>query len=358
MKQGERLAREGKIEEAIALYQEAQKLKPDIDLNPNTEAIDKDPKTVAQELAAPTKVKEGVKLAREGKIEEAISLYQEAQKLKPDIDLNPNTEAIDKDPKAVAQELAASTKVKEGFRLAREGKIEEAIALYQEAQKLKLDIDLNPGTRVIDKDPKAVAQQLAAPTKVKEGVKLAREGKIEEAIALYQEAQKLKLDIDLNPDTKAIDKDPKAVAQQLAASTKVQEGAWLAREGKIEEAIALYQEAQKLDPSLKISATSWNALCWNGSLYDYAAEVMFSCEKAVALAPEDGGIRDSRGLARALTGNTQGAIEDFQAFVDWTDNNKKRLQRQRWIDALRAGENPFTEEEIKSLCGYNCREKN
>ena len=186
----------------------------------------------------------------------------------------------------------------------------------------------------------------------------ATEGKIEDAIALFKEAQKLKPDIDLNPNTEVIDKDPKTVAQQLAAPTKLEEGERLARGGEVEKAIALYQEAQKLDPSLKISATSWNDLCWYGSLHDYAAEVMFSCEKAVTLAPEDGGIRDSRGLARALTGNTQGAIEDFQAFVDWTDNNKKRLQRQRWIDALRAGENPFTEEEIKSLCGYNCREKN
>ena len=76
---------------------------------------------------------------------------------------------------------------------------------------------------------------------------------------------------------------------------------------------------------------------------------MFACEKAVALAPKHGEIRDSRGLARALTGNTQGAIEDFQAFVDWTNNDEQRLQRQGWIDALRAGENPFTEVEIKSL---------
>ncbi len=75
---------------------------------------------------------------------------------------------------------------------------------------------------------------------------------------------------------------------------------------------------------------------------------MFACEKAVALAPKDGGIQDSRGLARALT-ETAGAIEDFQAFVEWTKNERKKAQRQRWIDALRADKNPFTEEEIKSL---------
>ncbi len=117
----------------------------------------------------------------------------------------------------------------------------------------------------------------------------------------------------------------------------------------MQEAIALYKEAQKLDPTLEISADSWNALCWDGSLHGNAAEVIFACEKAVALAPEDGGIRDSRGLARALTGDTQGAIEDFQEFIEWTKNERKKAQRQRWIDALRADKNPFTEEEIKSL---------
>ena len=58
IEEGTALAREGKIEEAIAVFKEAQKFAPDIDLNPYTEAIDKDPKTVAQQLAAPTKVKE------------------------------------------------------------------------------------------------------------------------------------------------------------------------------------------------------------------------------------------------------------------------------------------------------------
>ena len=53
--------------------------------------------------------------------------------------------------------------------------------------------------------------------------------------------------------------------------------------------------------------------------------------------------------ARALTGNTKGAIEDFQTFVTSTDINERKSQRQRWIGVLQAGENPFTEQEIKVL---------
>jgi regulator of sirC expression with transglutaminase-like and TPR domain len=79
---------------------------------------------------------------------------------------------------------------------------------------------------------------------------------------------------------------------------------------------------------------------------------MEACEQAVAFDPEDGGIRDSRGLARALTGAIEEAIEDFQAFVDWTDDEEKKVQRQRWIDGLRAGKNPFTPEVLEKLRRY------
>ncbi len=78
---------------------------------------------------------------------------------------------------------------------------------------------------------------------------------------------------------------------------------------------------------------------------------MAACDKAVELEPENGRLRDSRGLTRALTGNIEGAIEDFQAYIAWINNDEEKLQRQRWIDALRAGENPFTPEEIQTLLG-------
>lgn len=77
---------------------------------------------------------------------------------------------------------------------------------------------------------------------------------------------------------------------------------------------------------------------------------MRACEQAVALAPENCDIRNSRGLARALTGDIEGAIENFQAFVNVIIEPKwSRAQRQHWIEALRAGENPFTPEELEKL---------
>ncbi len=67
----------------------------------------------------------------------------------------------------------------------------------------------------------------------------------------------------------------------------------------MKDAIAAYEEAQKLDRELKISAYSWNILCWQGTVWGHAAEIMDYCDKAVDLKPEDGGYRDSRGVARA-----------------------------------------------------------
>ncbi|NER31519.1 MAG: hypothetical protein F6J89_28855, partial [Symploca sp. SIO1C4] len=141
----------------------------------------------------------------------------------------------------------------------------------------------------------------------------------------------------------------RAEGRLWAALALVKKGENLAIEGKAKEAITNYQQAQKFDSKLKISADSWKTLCWYGSLHGYAAKVMDACEKAVTLEPDSGMILDSRGVARALTGNTAGAIEDFQAFINWTDSDSDKEQRQGWIDALKAGKDPFTKAEIDSL---------
>ena len=74
-------------------------------------------------------------------------------------------------------------------------------------------------------------------------------------------------------------------------------------------------------------------------------------KKLVTLAsPDDkGDFQDSRGVARALTGNIEGAIEDFQAFISSTNNDERKAQRQGWIESLRAGTNPITPEVLDEL---------
>src|SRR5437870_71223 len=93
------------------------------------------------------------------------------------------------------------------------------------------------------------------------------------------------------------------------------------RQGAIREALAAFAAAQTSDPNLEIAAAAWHSLCWFGSLGGFATDVMVACERAVALEPDHGGIRDSRGVARALTEDFPGAINDFQRFLEWGPKN-------------------------------------
>ncbi len=184
----------------------------------------------------------------------------------------------------------------------------------------------------------------AASVLVAQGEKLAQDEDITAAVAKFRKAQKWDTNLRFDPKAKAEEFVNKGKAKHLVA-----EGENFAQEGKVKEAVEYYTKAQQIDPKVEISADSWNSLCRDGSLHRHAADFMFACEKAVALAPEDGNIRDSRGLARALTGNYQGAIEDFEAYIAGNVNEESKLQRQRWVKALRAGKNPFTDEELKKL---------
>jgi tetratricopeptide (TPR) repeat protein len=202
--------------------------------------------------------------------------------------------------------------------------VDGAIEIFERAKELDPSLDLDPTTG---------AKRVAVWFLVDKGKYLARQGKIKEAIADYKKAKKLNPSLDLNQASQGL----------------VQEGEQLARQGQIKEAIIAYEEAQKLAPSLKISANSWNNLCWYGSVWGHASEVMHACEQAVAMDSANGYFRDSRGVARALIGDFAGAIEDFQVFIKGTKDKQAQLRRQQWIEILKAGKNPFTPEELERL---------
>ena len=90
---------------------------------------------------------------------------------------------------------------------------------------------------------------------------------------------------------------------------------------------------------------------------------MDACEQAVASDPEHGRFRTSRGLAKAMVQRRDEAIADFEVFLTWQENQQhqrmgwsererlrtERLRHEKWIAALRAGQNPFTPAELKTL---------
>ncbi|MEA5628030.1 tetratricopeptide repeat protein, partial [Nostoc sp. UHCC 0251] len=184
----------------------------------------------------------------------------------------------------------------------------------------------------------------AATVLVIQGEKLARNEYVDNAVVKFRQAQQWDANLKFEPQIKAQEFVNKGKAERL-----VNEGNSRLEEKKFKEALAAYTAALKLDPKVEIPADSWNRLCWGGSLQKQAADVLPACEQAVALAPEDGNIRNNRGLARALTGDTQGAITDFEAYIAQTEDKDSKAQRQRWVKDLRAGKNPFTEAEVKKL---------
>ena len=172
---------------------------------------------------------------------------------------------------------------------------------------------------------------------------LAKTNKIDEANAIFQLVLRLDTSIKL---------DPIAEMNRWRAQGILEEGAQFASAGNLKDALAAYAKARELDPTLNIPAQSWNTLCWFGSLNGMAAEMLDACEQAVNSTQDEwekANYRDSRGLARALTGNTAGAIEDFQTFMKWTTDVDALIQRQEWITALKKGENPFTSEVLEKL---------
>jgi hypothetical protein len=106
-------------------------------------------------------------------------------------------------------------------------------------------------------------------------------------------------------------------------------------------------------PALTILAESWGRPCRSGALHGHGADVLTAGDRAVELAPDDGSLRESRGLARALTGDYLGAIEDFAFFVDWAREGNRSAdivsEREAWIAALQARRNPFDEATLERL---------
>jgi hypothetical protein len=177
---------------------------------------------------------------------------------------------------------------------------------------------------------------------------IARAGNVAEATALFQHIS------DIEPSTKL---DPIAEAERWKRKGKLEKilasADKLREEKQYAEWIEMAGEAVQLDPTA-VPNKDWNEVCWIGALDGQAAVVMRACDLAVKRAGDDDRIhdfRDRRGLARALTGNVQGAMEDFEFFIRHTDNAEHKSQRQAWVGALKAGKNPFTPEVLKSLRG-------
>ncbi len=224
--------------------------------------------------------------------------------------------------------------VRQGWGLARQsGDFEGARTKFKQAQNLDTSVNL----------PK-LEIGLTAHKLGDDGKKLAAGGDLEGAIAKLKQAHQLDSNIDFAKFATEINR--------LVAADWIEKGKTQVVEGKVTATITLYNRAKKLDPTLKISAATWNQLCYFGSIYRQDSDVMFACENAVKLATAEqkGNFQESRGLARALSGDKQGAIADFQAYIDDRQSDPAyKDQHKQWIAAMKKGEDPFTDRVLQQI---------
>jgi tetratricopeptide (TPR) repeat protein len=192
-------------------------------------------------------------------------------------------------------------------------------------------------------DPKTEADRLVANYWISRARSRAGAEDYDGSLAAFQQAMKLNPNLKLDPEAEV-----KRLAAQNRAQSRLEQGLRWAEAGKAFEALAAFDEAQQIDPATKISANSWNKLCWTAALRGAGARILPACDQAVSLDP-DPAIRDSRGLARAQAGDLGGALEDLRAALGAKRSDSWKAQRRRWIADLEARKNPFTPEELKKL---------
>ena len=249
-------------------------------------------------------------------------LFQQAKALNP---------ALTLDPEPWARGLGVKFLMDTAQKLAQTDDLSRAIERLIEAKAIDLTLSFEP-----EEQAKTWRVQYLMET----AEELARDGDLSTASQRLAEAQELDATLEF---------DPQVRAEELAVEPYLREGERLAEEGNVNGAIRAYQQAEARGLEGYVTAQDWNKICRVGSTFAQAEQAMIACQKAVALAPEDGSMIDSRGLARAMSGDLTGAIVDFRSFIQLTSDADAIAQRQAWIAALERRENPFTPEVLQSL---------
>jgi hypothetical protein len=139
-----------------------------------------------------------------------------------------------------------------------------------------------------------------------------------------------------------------ATAADSASVARVLDVERMLRRGDVDAAL---RRVRAIDGAAASLASTWVTVCRWGALWNRADAVLEHCDRAVASSDGHPVARDSRGIARALAGDTDGAIEDLDAFAEWTLDEDNQLERLDWIEQLENGEQPFTDEVLTTLRG-------
>jgi hypothetical protein len=183
------------------------------------------------------------------------------------------------------------------------GDVTRAVQLYERAQRLG---------RVLDFVPAIKATELAAEKILDDARHSAEEGNLDQAMDALRRATEFNARVTVTP----------ADLRSLALDGLFSRALKLAFDGDSAKAVATLKSIRSAysDKELADAATagSWSAICLWGGLYGQASEVVFAGDFAVDAAGKTPSLEfavahDARGLARAVAGDTAGALKDFQA---------------------------------------------
>jgi WD40 repeat protein/tetratricopeptide (TPR) repeat protein len=279
-----------------------------------------------------SEVARGNRLAEQGDRSGALAAYRRARELDPGIPLDPETQlhrvvaGRDRQNDAVR---AAATRAQARLQ-ARQGELSLAETSYAVAAKLARNPFLNPREEArIERVRRLDGEAMDA---MNSGDHARARTGLDEALRLLSglEAPRLRDEVTALVD-KAVDR--------------------FVDKRQVEEAMALVAATERAITQWVPTDGQWNAICWYGSLKDAktAQLVAPACEKAVKEDENDPNFLDSRGLNRALLGDSAGAIADFEFFIRKSRSKAEVVQRQGWVEDLKAGRNPFTPEVLRKL---------
>ena len=263
------------------------------------------------------------RLAQTGAVTRAESLYRSAVRFDADLAIDPD--------KRVSRIASAGIRNK-AYALARQGKHEAAVASYRYLSQLESGEKIDPEAAVL-KIEKANAHEVAAE-------ELIARGKLGQAMERMEQAIRL---------------DP------LRSESAKQQCAWLILRvtrrlldaGDSDEfpiLIKLIQEADELNFEMHFTGDDWNRLCKRGCQLGIAKEVVFAGDHAVTAAPYTLSFRETRGIARALSGDAKGAIADLRAHIKSAKSRNRSFDaRTDLIDRIENGFRPSSIRELMQI---------
>ena len=329
--QGRYLAYQGHIEEAIAKFEAALAL--------HSRVLTAEPTIYAQQLAAQTVMAKGKTLAKNDKPDDALAQFERAIILDPERKF---------DPQLLTQQLQALGLItRSRSQLMNYHHLNDVEAFQQlipeQISALERALSLDSSLKI---DPSKQVYKLATSGIEHYAQQFAKQGDLKGSFALLEELQTHLPEY--------------AISTAQLADAAGEGCRALVKQGKLEPAFKRLDYVLSHVPEREIPARVWNSIAWSGCTLGYGQhpEVQKAGELAVELdTKQTAPYRDTRGVCRALGGNVSGAIEDFQAYVDWIaadrkrsiDKHKMQQQRLEWIMALRANENPFTPELLEAI---------